>query len=25
MAWPWNFQEYRDRLARPDLGAYDLA
>ena len=25
MAWPWNFQEYRDRLARPELGAYDLA
>ena len=25
MAWPWNFQEYRNRLARPDLAAYDLA
>ncbi len=22
MAWPWNFQEYRDRLAAPDPTAY---
>jgi hypothetical protein len=22
MAWPWNFQEYRDRLAAPDQAAY---
>ena len=24
MAWPWNFQEYRNRLARPDLAHYNL-
>ena len=25
MAWPWNFQEYRNRLATPDLSHYLLA
>jgi len=24
MAWPWNFQEYRNRLAHPDLAHFTL-